>query len=162
MAQAATFAYEWASVHNPRMTDEQFMRLLTEANERSRAVEALRVANDAWLTAIAPTASASEEAAWFWTRDQAAGVLLNAWQPNGRTHDPDALRAIPAQLRNQVLTDSLLLAIGATNLLSVMVKDARPDDPPHRVFLASLRHVGELLSDNLRSLRENPPVWPDA
>src|SRR5438445_13299333 len=100
------------------MSDERFMRLLTEATERSRAVEAPRVANDSWLTAIAPTASTSEEAAWLWTRDQAAGVLLEAWQPNGRTHDPDALRAIPAQERNEVLSDSLLLALGAANLLS--------------------------------------------
>jgi hypothetical protein len=138
------------------------MRLLAEANERPRALEALRVADDAWLTAIAPTASASEEAAWFWTRDQAAGVLLEAWQPNGRTHDPAALQAIPGERRNDVLTDSLLLALGAANLLSVMVKDTRPDDPPHRVFLAALRQVGELLSESLRNLRENPPVWPDA
>lgn len=107
-------------------------------------------------------ASAGEQAAWEWLRAALANALLKMWEPNGRTHDPVALRRIPAARRNQYAADEYLLAIGALNVVTVAVQALLDDEVARRAATHALRDVGQVLAENLETLGRHPPSWTDA
>ena len=144
------------------MTSADFYEALGAASERPEAVRALRHADDVWRSLVAPTASEGERAAWECLRGQLAGVLLELWQPNGRTHDPEGLKRVPPERRNEVAADAYLLALGALNLFTVLATQTMQDEAARRAVVESLRRVGELTNESLRALRLHPPTWADA
>jgi hypothetical protein len=142
--------------------DSEFERLLSDASERPDAVRALRHADDVWRCVVAPTASEGERAAWEWLRAQLSDALLELWQPNERTHDPEALKRVPPERRNELAADAYLLALGGLNLFTVLATEARQEEAARRAVVESLRRVGELIAVNLRTLRSQSPTWADA
>jgi hypothetical protein len=143
------------------VTDEDFERLLSAASERPKSVAALRHADDVWQSLVAPAVPEGERVAWRHLRASLAGALLQMWEPNGRTHDVEALRRVPPSQRNQLAADTYLLALGGLNLLTIAAAEFLVDEKAKRALTDALRGVGIAISDSLTALREKPPAWPE-